>query len=99
MTLDQLIEILKNNRKTLQEDYHVQSLRIFGSYALNQQTEDSDIDFLVDFKPGTQDIFEAKFRLKEYLQSLLNKEIDLARSEYLKPYIRKEIVAQARYAI
>ncbi len=81
------------------EEYRVQSLRIFGSYAMNQQTEDSDIDFLVDFTPGTKDIFEAKFRLRKYLQSLLNKEIDLARSEYLKPYVRNEIEAQARYAI
>jgi predicted nucleotidyltransferase len=99
MTLEYLIATLQANRTILKEEYCVKSLQIFGSYASNLQTEDSDIDFLVDFTPEVSDIFEAKYCLKEFLQSLFHKEIDLARRKYLKPYIKNEIVQSARYAI
>jgi uncharacterized protein len=99
MTLEYLIATLQANRTILKEEYCVNSLQVFGSYASNLQTEDSDIDFLVDFNPDVTDIFEAKYSLREFLQSLFHKEIDLARSKYLKPYVRNEIVKSARYAI
>jgi predicted nucleotidyltransferase len=99
MTLEYLITTLQANRTILRGEYCVKSLKVFGSYASNLQTEDSDIDFLVDFTPEVSDIFEAKYCLREYLQSLFHKEIDLARSKYLKPYVRNEIVKSARYAI
>ncbi len=99
MTLQYLIDTLRTNRNILMEDYYVKSLGIFGSYAVNQQTDESDIDFLVEFSTQDIDIFEAKYQLKTYLQNLFHKDVDLTRSKYLKPYVKNEILSKTQYAI
>jgi predicted nucleotidyltransferase len=99
MTLQYLIDTLRANRNVLTEEFCVKSIGIFGSYALNQQTEDSDIDFLVEFSKPNIDVFEAKYQLKTYLQNLFHKEVDLTRSNYLKPFVKTEILSSTQYAI
>jgi len=46
-TLDDLVDILKDNLNAFKEKYDVQKFGIFGSYALGNQTESSDVDILV----------------------------------------------------
>jgi len=99
MTLQYLIETLRANRNVLTDEYCVKSIGIFGSYAFNKQTEDSDIDFLVEFSKPDIDIFEAKYRLRTYLQTLFHKDVDITRSKYLKPFARTEILSSTQYAI
>ena len=99
MTLEHVIDTLQANKKVLIGEYYVKSLGIFGSYACNQQKENSDIDFLVEFSKPDLDVFEAKYQLKSFLQRLFHKEIDLTRSEYLKPYAKSEILSTTQYAI
>ena len=42
--------ILKNIQNNKFKD-DIRSVSLFGSYALNNETETSDIDILIDFKP------------------------------------------------
>lgn len=42
-------QILKHRKRILQEQYHVESLAIFGSVARHQHHHSSDIDILVRF--------------------------------------------------
>lgn len=56
----------------------VSRLRIFGSATSERfDTERSDIDFLVEFAPGAEDAFAAYFGLKEDLEALLGRTVDL----------------------
>lgn len=44
--------MLKEQKPFLREKFHVREIGLFGSYARNEATEDSDIDFLVElFRP------------------------------------------------
>lgn len=61
---DELLEFLRNHRQTLKSDFNIVKLGIIGSFARGEQTEDSDIDLLVEFESDTDDIFGKKMKLK-----------------------------------
>ena len=66
---------IKSIVKPLAEKYHIDEVYIFGSYARNEATPSSDIDFLVfggkDFK------LTSIFAFAEELRITIQKEIDV----------------------
>jgi len=69
-------------------------LGLFGSYAIDKQREDSDVDLLVDFY-NTKSLLE-KGRVLIELQNLFNKEVDLVSKKNikssLKSFINKQLI-------
>lgn len=56
----------------------VSRLAIFGSVTSSRfDSARSDVDFLVEFVPGSEDAFGAYFGLKEDLEGLLGRPVDL----------------------
>lgn len=88
---------IKDIKSEFQEEYHIEELGLFGSYVRGEQTENSDIDLLITFKP------EARFGLFTYchLQNLLSdrlgKKVDLVMKKGLKPNIGKHILNEVVY--
>ncbi len=75
----------------LQKKYFVASLGVFGSYVHSQQTSQSDVDLLVNFsRPVGFEFFE----LKDFLETKLNKRIDLVTQKALKPRLRHKILSE-----
>lgn len=79
--------------KTIQEYFKTQPVLkawVFGSYARGEETEDSDVDILVDLD-YSQPVGLEFVQMQLDLQSLLKKSIDLVSSrgvsKYIKPYI------------
>ncbi|GAB3582211.1 hypothetical protein GCM10027406_24650 [Leifsonia lichenia] len=75
----------------------VSSLRLFGS-AVNGRfdEEHSDVDFFVEFASGTNDLFDAYFGLKEDLEALLERRVDLVMANAVNnPYFAKSALATA----
>ena len=91
MTKEDIKRALFENREVLRK-YKVKSIALFGSYVRNEQKEDSDIDFLVDFQEGATlfDIVE----LQDSLSELLGKKVSVVSrrglNKYIGPYILKE---------
>lgn len=78
---EKIISILKEQFNFLNEKYHLKRIGLFGSYAKESQSENSDVDLVVDFdKPIGLDFVE----LGDYLENLLNKKVDLVTFEGLK---------------
>ena len=88
-------EILKKNNKDLRERFHLKSIGVFGSHASGKPTPGSDVDILVEYSRSV-DFFEF-LELKEYLETLLGKKVDLVTKRALKPLIKKEILKQVVY--
>lgn len=92
--MNPIIEVLHRNIESIRH-YNVESLAIFGSYARNEESEDSDIDVLVAFKEGNA-TFRNFMGLKLHLESLLQKEVDLVSEKAVKkelhPYIMKDAI-------
>ena len=82
----QLIENKIDEIVVLCKEHHVIGISVFGSAANNSMDENSDIDFLVQFSDSIEllDYADNYFELKEKLQLLLGKEIDLVSIRSLK---------------
>jgi len=90
MTKEEVKQILSRNKEIL-EKYKVKSIALFGSYVRNEQSQDSDVDLLVELEEPTYDNFT---HLVFTLEELLKKEINLvprgSLSPYIEPYVEKE---------
>ncbi|MEA1983228.1 MAG: nucleotidyltransferase domain-containing protein [Campylobacterota bacterium] len=74
MTKTYILEKLAQEKQYLQTKYEVDKIGLFGSYAKDTQSEDSDIDIYVEFKHKT---FRNISGLWVYLEELYDKKIDL----------------------
>ena len=69
--------------------YNPKKIGVFGSYARNEQTKDSDIDILVSFNKTLTLIDLAK--IKNELSEKLKINVDLITQNAIHPKIRKYI--------
>ena len=77
----------------MEERYDVDKLFIFGSYARKEQTENSDVDLLVDFRK-TPDLLTF-IEMEEFLSRRLQLDVDLVPKRKLKLQLRDEILKEA----
>ena len=92
-SIEEIRSLISEHKNELNENFHVSNFLLFGSYAKNEQTENSDIDLLVNFQKPI-DMF--KFMdLQEYLSELFGKKVDLGTPNSLKPYIKSIILGEA----
>ncbi len=70
-----IINFLKKNLPLLKEKYNVEKIGLFGSYARDEATEESDIDIFVKMPPKMFD----RIAIKNLLQEELGKEVDIIR--------------------
>ena len=92
MNKSTIIEILSKNRKLL-KDYGVKKIGLFGSYLHQKETDNSDIDLLVDADENMSLLRFADLQLK--LSKIFDHKIDLVSingiSKYIKPTVMKEV--------
>lgn len=69
-------------------------VRLFGSFLRGRQRPDSDLDLLVDLEPG-RDLFDL-IELKHELETMLHRRVDVLTEKSLSPYIRDEVLREAR---
>ena len=84
----------KNAILALSKRYGARRLRVFGSVARKEETEESDIDFLVDFPRG-YDLFQQRIPLTEKLVELLGRSVDLIPEHELNVHIREQVLNEA----
>lgn len=82
------------NKEYLRETYGVEEIGVFGSFALGDNDENSDIDMVVELQKPLGLQF---FSLERHLEKYLGRKVDLATKAAIKPYIRERILAQTVY--
>ena len=76
----------------------VRRVSLFRSFARGEETEDSDVDILVDLKaPGERPRLGLRwFALEEELRQRLGRDVELVTeaslSPYVRPYVEKDAV-------
>jgi predicted nucleotidyltransferase len=90
---DQIISILKDQKKELEKKYPISELALFGSYARGDNNDKSDIDILVDFNGRIGIGFIA---LAQELEDIFQTKIDLVSRNGIKPrylpFIEKNLI-------
>ncbi|MBF0520585.1 MAG: nucleotidyltransferase family protein [Nitrospirae bacterium] len=89
------VEILKKNEVIIKDKYPIKKLGVFGSFAKGGSTGISDVDVLVEFTKPV-DIFEF-IDLKEFLEQLFDRTVDLVSVKALKPFLRDKILSEVIY--
>lgn len=75
IALNSLIDAHRAEIRALLEPHNARSIAVFGSVARGEATVDSDIDFLVEFEPGSSLL--DLIRLEEALGDLLGVDVDV----------------------
>jgi predicted nucleotidyltransferase len=94
MKIESILKTLEENSNTIR-NLGVRQLGVFGSCARREQTETSDLDFLVEFDDPT---FDNYFDLKFFLEKLFDSQVDLVIKDTIKPRIRSTILEETVYA-
>jgi len=88
MTRDQAIALLQAHAVEIRA-LGVRELGLFGSVARNEAKTESDVDVLVEFSgPATLDAY---MDLKDLLERVLGRHVDLVTRGALKPLVRPEV--------
>jgi len=89
LILDKGKEILRVSRQ-----HGARRVRIFGSAARGQADETSDLDILVEMETGSSllDIVA----IQQDLEDLLGCKVDVVTESALSPYIRENVLKEAR---
>lgn len=93
-TSREIIEVVGRHRQELR-GLGVRRLGLFGSAARDEATEASDLDFLVELDRKT---FDAYMDVKELLERLFQRRIDLVIAEAVKPQLKPRILRETIYA-
>ncbi|MHB1381620.1 MAG: nucleotidyltransferase family protein [Thermoleophilia bacterium] len=81
-TKEEILEILEKASTELAERYGISYIALFGSYARGEQSEDSDVDILVEIAPSIGLRF---VEVAEYLEQLLGVRVELVSTRAIKP--------------
>ncbi|MDO8550947.1 MAG: nucleotidyltransferase family protein [Ignavibacteria bacterium] len=73
----------------------ISKLAVFGSYAKNSYTGESDFDLLIEFEEGKKPGYLTIARIQRELSKLFGKNVDLRTPEEISKYFREDIVKEA----
>ncbi|MEM9543625.1 MAG: nucleotidyltransferase family protein [Cyanobacteria bacterium P01_E01_bin.42] len=93
MDINELLQNKKTEILKIASQHGAYNIRVFGSVARGEATEDSDIDFLVDLGEHLSPWFPV--RLIRELESLLGRKVDIATEKGLKDRIRERVLREA----
>jgi len=94
MTTEQLVQSKREAILRVAAEYGAHNVRLFGSVARGEATDDSDIDLLVDLDPGRSGLDQAGLSLD--LEALLERKVDVVTEAGLYWLLRRRILNEAR---
>jgi len=92
---EELLLLIQAHREQIKA-FGVSRLGIFGSFARGQPGEESDVDVLVEFLPGSK-TFDSFIHLAFLLEDLFGRPVELVTPESLSPYIGPHILSETEY--
>ncbi len=75
MSKEEIVKFLKENKKLLKEQFGIDEIILFGSFARGEESGDSDIDLYVDMPAD----FFKKCELIDFLEKAFQRKVDVVR--------------------
>jgi len=96
LTKQDIFKTIIDNKETI-KSFGVTEIGLFGSYVRNEQTEDSDIDILIDY--NIKEInYKKYFLFHEFMENLFkNQKIEIVSKNGLSPFIGPHILKSVNY--
>jgi predicted nucleotidyltransferase len=94
-TKSEALEVIRGVLDELTESFTVRRIGLFGSFARGDQSDESDVDVLVELDEPTFDHYmDLKFRLEE----VLGRPVDLVLADTVKPRLKPIVEKEVVYA-
>lgn len=92
-TKKEILDFLINNKDAFQRDFCVNKIGLFGSYARDEATDESDIDVVVELEEP--DMFYL-IGIKQIIEENFGCRVDVVRMrEHMNPTLRRRIEKDA----
>lgn len=95
-TQNQILNYLKEHKDEFKNKYAISELGLFGSYAHDQQSAESDIDLLYQMSTSENALNNYDAFHKE-LEEYFNCKVDLVSKKGLRPFFEKAILKDVIY--
>ena len=95
MTKQDILYFLQLHKEELSQKFGVTKIGLFGSYARESATAESDIDIAVELESSNS--FRSFFSLLHFLEDGLHKKIDLGIEHSIKPIAKEQILKEIIY--
>ena len=93
MDRDEVIRKLHDNKTALEKRFPLKTLALFGSYARNEQTSESDVDVMVEFsEPVGIELVDLVIELENILQKPVDLVTKRSLKSSLKPFVEKDLI-------
>ena len=94
MNRDDVLDTLRQHKQVLRERFDVTGLALYGSFARDQASSDSDVDVLVVF--GEPPDWRRYFGAQAYLEDLFERPVDLSTigevRSAIRPYVEQDAI-------
>ncbi len=89
MTKDELISTLASVKEELQQRFGIEKIALFGSYARDEATDNSDVDIVIlEIKEKN---FLNRLNAIDFLENKLNQKVDMGYFDSMKTFIKNRI--------
>lgn len=95
MNQKNLLIKLKSLKSKLKEDFGIEEIALFGSYARDEAKEDSDIDLTI-LKMEKKDFFK-RAKAIYFLEEQLNKKVDMGYFDSIRQVLKDDIKKEMIY--
>ncbi|NUO80972.1 nucleotidyltransferase family protein [candidate division KSB1 bacterium] len=95
MTRNRVHEILLNSKEVARRQYKAELKGIFGSFARNEASADSDVDVLVEFQKGATLLDLAG--LGDFLEEKLQRKVDVVTPAAIRQELKAQIYSDMVY--
>ncbi len=95
--LEEIIEVLRENRNEFRRKYGIIKIGIFGSVVTGKADSASDLDLLVEFDRDVEMDLLKFIEVERHLSELLGRKVDLVEKAVLKPFIGEHILREVVY--
>lgn len=95
-TREHILKTLKSNKIFLAK-FGIRNVGLFGSYGRNEQSNESDIDLLIEFEPE-KETFDNLMAVCDFFEKLFkNEKVEVVTKNGLSPYIGPSILKEVHY--
>ena len=95
LTREEILQFLRENKERFAEQYGVTKIGLFGSFARNEATEESDVDVCVD---GANCEPFATTHMRDEFEAIFQRPVDIIQPHrYLRPLFLKRLEREVIY--
>lgn len=91
-------ELKQSIREAIEQSslrHEIQYVSLFGSQSKGNQTNESDVDILIEFVPSAKIGFFKFFDIQDAIEQHIHKKVDLLTPESLSKHFRDEVISQS----